>query len=64
MKKVLIFTLVLIAGFSPLSAQQEIPQITALDIEALPEQSRHQFWLEMVDDGMGRRGGGESWAWT
>lgn len=54
MKKVLIFTLVLIAGFSPLSAQQEIPQITALDIEALPEQSRHQFWLEMVDDGMGR----------
>lgn len=54
MKKTLIFTLSLLFGFLPLNGQQQIPQITALDIEALSEQSRYQFWLEMTDDGLGR----------
>jgi hypothetical protein len=54
MKKRFCLVLCLLAGLLPLSAQQEIPQIADLDLEALAPQSRHQFWLEMVDDGMGR----------
>lgn len=54
MNKKLLLSLVLLSILLPLSGQEEVLQISQLDLEALPEQSQHQFWLEMVDDGMGR----------
>jgi len=54
MNKKLLLSLILLSMLLPLSGQEEVLQIAQLDLEALPEQSRHHFWLEMVDDGLGR----------
>lgn len=54
MKKILLLSLVWLSGLLPLSGQTELPTVSQIDLEALPEQSRTRLWLEMVDDGLGQ----------
>ncbi len=52
MKRALTIWIVLLAAGSHLLAQENIPVIDDLNLEALPARSKHRFWLKMVENGM------------
>lgn len=54
MKKILLLSIFLLSHLYALIGQMEIRQISELNLDALPGQSQHFFWLEMVDDGLSR----------